>query len=138
MRSRREEVEAKLKSDEILVSMSVFPRLGCGEKTFYPPVKADPVHSFTRSLFWPNEGTFQGHPRFRTLTRNIRERRGEKVRMTANIQSLKNNCFLIHSADPQSRVVVITVFTHVVRPSVRPSPLFKCEWLLVDCGSGLA
>ena len=29
---------------------------------------------------------------------------------------------LIHSADPQSRSVVITIFTHVVRPSV---PIFQ-------------
>ena len=28
--------------------------------------------------------------------------------------------FLIHSADPQSRSVVITIFTYVVRPSVGP------------------
>ena len=32
---------------------------------------------------------------------------------------------LIHSADPQSRPVVIIIFGHVVRPFVRPSPLFK-------------
>ena len=35
----------------------------------------------------------------------------------------------IRSADPQSRLVVIIIFAHVVRPfvrpSVRPSPLFK-------------
>ena len=28
--------------------------------------------------------------------------------------------FLIHEADPQSRSIVIIVFAHVVRPSVRP------------------
>ena len=32
---------------------------------------------------------------------------------------------LIHSANPQSRPVGIIVFAHVVRPSVRSSPLFK-------------
>lgn len=78
MKLRREEVEALLEKDEVLVSMSVFPRLGCNPFTF-PPAFPDPINSFTKSLFWPNEGTYQGHPRFKTLTRNIRERRGEKV-----------------------------------------------------------
>ena len=32
---------------------------------------------------------------------------------------------LIHSANPKSRPVGIIVFAHVVRPSDRPSPLFK-------------
>ena len=45
----------------------------------YPEAYPDPETSFTRSLFWPSEGTFHGHPRFKTLTKNIRERRGEKV-----------------------------------------------------------
>ena len=35
--------------------------------------------SASRSLFWPDEAIFNGHPRFKTLTRNIRCRRGEKV-----------------------------------------------------------
>ena len=34
---------------------------------------------------------------------------------------------LIHSADPQSRPVMIIAFTYVIRPSVRPSPLFKMQ-----------
>ena len=46
----------------------------------YPEAYPDPETSFTRSLFWPSEGTFHGHPRFKTLTQNIRERRGEKVK----------------------------------------------------------
>ena len=32
-----------------------------------------------RSLFWPSEATFLGHPRFARLSENIRKRRGEKV-----------------------------------------------------------
>ena len=45
----------------------------------YPEALPEPKTSFTRSLFWPNAATFHGHPRFKTLTSNIRERRGEKV-----------------------------------------------------------
>ena len=52
--------------------------------------------------------------------------------------------FLIHEADPQSRPVVIIVFAHVVRPSVRRPPLFNTKQISSeikvrywrDCGSG--
>ena len=37
----------------------------------------------------------------------------------------ENVYILIHSDDQQSRPVVIIVLAHFVRPSVRPSPLFK-------------
>ena len=47
--------------------------------TIFCPLISDPENSFTKSLFWPNEATFQGHPRFKTLTQNIRQRRREKV-----------------------------------------------------------
>ena len=51
---------------------------------------------------------------------------------------------LIHSANPQSRLVVIIVFAHVVRSSVRPHSSFKTKQTLSenkfgysrDCGSG--
>ena len=108
MRKRRKEIQAVLKdSNEGVFSMSTFPRLGCSGniqispylkcvalKCFeiydnnnaylligftYPEALPEPKTSFTRSLFWPNAATFHGHPRFKTLTSNIRERRGEKV-----------------------------------------------------------
>ena len=107
MRKRREECQAHMRTkDEIVFSMSTFPRLGCagalndmlGEvmakyQSFYsclylhtllvgftfPEFEPDPETSFTRSLFWPNEATYSGHPRFKTLTSNIRQRRGQKV-----------------------------------------------------------
>ncbi|TRY63874.1 hypothetical protein TCAL_00880 [Tigriopus californicus] len=78
MNNRRNEVRALLLPQEKIYSMSIFPRLGCPPFT-EPVAYPDPEKSFTKSLFWPNEATYQGHPRFRTLTRNIRERRGEKV-----------------------------------------------------------
>ena len=40
---------------------------------------AHPQTSHTKSLFWPSEATFPGHPRFKNLARNIRSRRGQKV-----------------------------------------------------------
>ena len=107
---RKEIQEVMTDSNEAVFSMSTFPRLGCEGKIgyqinisrciliflaicklnnsinysysgfTYPEAYPDPETSFTRSLFWPSEGTFHGHPRFKTLTQNIRERRGEKVK----------------------------------------------------------
>ena len=84
MRTRRRELELLLDKDEICVSTSSFPRLGClgfTEPEFLP----DPANSFTRSLFWPSEATFLGHPRFARLSENIRKRRGEKVAINVPI-----------------------------------------------------
>lgn len=78
MRYRREEVEELLKDGEAILSITSFPRLGC-ENFSHPPVKATPHSGATRSLFFPDGAIFPGHPRFATLSRNIRERRGEKV-----------------------------------------------------------
>ncbi|KAI0211359.1 Glutamate--cysteine ligase catalytic subunit [Lamellibrachia satsuma] len=52
--------------------------LGCPNFT-QPPLSPDPQGGVSRSLFFPDGAIFPDHPRFRTLTRNIRERRGEKV-----------------------------------------------------------
>ena len=61
-----------------------------------PPFSPHPnsPDSFTKSLFWPNEATFLGHPRFSRLSANIRERRGEKVAI--NIPVFKD----VNTPDP--------------------------------------
>jgi len=53
-------------------------RLGCSDFTS-PHYDPTPTCGASHSLFFPEEAIYQGHPRFSTLTRNIRERRGEKV-----------------------------------------------------------
>lgn len=78
MALRRKQVQSILRKDEIVLSMSIFPTLGVNPFTT-PETWPDPETSFTRSQFWPSEGTYQGHPRFKTLTTNIRQRRGRKV-----------------------------------------------------------
>ncbi|GAB6024290.1 hypothetical protein CHUAL_008982 [Chamberlinius hualienensis] len=78
MRSRREEVTELLKGQADVLTLTSFPRLGCGIFTD-PPTKPTPTEGASHSLFFPDEAIYPGHPRFRTLTRNIRERRGEKV-----------------------------------------------------------
>lgn len=89
MRTRRQELEALLEEDEVCFSISSFPRLGCPDFTS-PPFLPDPRNSFSRSLFWPSEATFLGHPRFARLSENIRKRRGEKVAMNLPIFRDKN------------------------------------------------
>jgi len=78
MRKRRKEVQALLGKDEYVFSLTAYPRMGC-ENFTEPETSPDPNNSVTRSLFWPDPAIFCGHPRFKTLTRNIRCRRGEKV-----------------------------------------------------------
>uniref|UniRef100_A0A0B7A460 Glutamate--cysteine ligase n=1 Tax=Arion vulgaris TaxID=1028688 RepID=A0A0B7A460_9EUPU len=78
MALRRHEIQTELTEDEAPLSLTAFPRLGCGLFT-YPPAQPDPVNGVSKSLFFPDEAINQGHIRFKTLTRNIRSRRGEKV-----------------------------------------------------------
>lgn len=80
MRYRREEVAKLLKPGEAVMSITNFPRLGC-PKFSYPSfdVRPQDPECAAQSLYFPDEVIFPGHPRFKTLTRNIRQRRGEKV-----------------------------------------------------------
>uniref|UniRef100_A0A914V6Y5 Glutamate--cysteine ligase n=1 Tax=Plectus sambesii TaxID=2011161 RepID=A0A914V6Y5_9BILA len=85
MRRRREEVSKLLKRDESVMSIS-FPWLGCPDFTFphADPTPQDP-NAVSRSLFYPDEAIFGGHPRFKNLTKNIRNRRGSKVAINVPI-----------------------------------------------------
>lgn len=78
MRYRRQEAVKELRDGEVLLSLTSFPRLGTPDFT-EPASNPTPKDGATRSLFFPDKAIFQGHPRFETLTRNIRQRRGEKV-----------------------------------------------------------
>lgn len=82
---RRAEASSLLKSDESLLSVS-FPGLGTPDFT-YPtsePTPNDP-DSVGRSIFFPDDAIYSGHPRFRNLVRNIRTRRGAKVAINVPI-----------------------------------------------------
>ncbi|KAK7601335.1 hypothetical protein V9T40_008776 [Parthenolecanium corni] len=63
--------------------------LGCPDFT-WPLYKPNPKSGASHSLFFPEEAIFLDHPRFATLTRNIRERRGEKVAINLPIFKDKN------------------------------------------------
>ncbi|CAH8512792.1 unnamed protein product [Schistosoma rodhaini] len=84
MKKRRLDLVANLPEDCIALTISAFPRLGCDDFC-YPVVKPTPDSGASRSLFFPDAAITQEHPRFKTLTRNIRERRGTKVAINVPI-----------------------------------------------------
>lgn len=88
MKLRRQQLTEVLKGTNTFpLSITVFPRLGCPSFT-EPQFEPRPDSSASRSLFYPDEAVWTGHPRYITLTRNIRERRGEKV--TINVPVFKD------------------------------------------------
>ncbi|XP_022691080.1 glutamate--cysteine ligase catalytic subunit-like isoform X1 [Varroa jacobsoni] len=78
MRDRRKYVQRLLQANEHLMCLTTFPRLGRGTFTS-PAFKPNWSTSYLQSISLPDEVVFQGHPRFKTLARNILERRGKKV-----------------------------------------------------------
>ncbi|KAL7678416.1 hypothetical protein ACOME3_004641 [Neoechinorhynchus agilis] len=82
MKKRRRQLQSQLAPDEVVLMMTCFPRLGCPNFTtpsYDPSIGIDSKGNAALSLFFPNEAATQGHPRFLTLARNIKARRGEKV-----------------------------------------------------------
>lgn len=79
MRLRRKQVQDILGKDEYILTVTAFPHLGCEEYTWPSYVASPSENQVSRSLFWTDRAIYPGHPRFTSLTRNIRERRGEKV-----------------------------------------------------------
>lgn len=78
MKYRRQEVLNVLDSNETVMSITSFPRLGCPNFT-HPSSQPKPDTSASGSLFFPDEAIYNGHPRFKTLVKNIRSRRRRKV-----------------------------------------------------------
>lgn len=84
MKLRRQQVQELLGEDEYVISLTSFPMLGCPNFTF-PNYKPTPGVGVTTSLFFNEESLFPGHPRFASLSRNIRERRKAKVAINVPI-----------------------------------------------------
>ncbi|KAJ7328569.1 Glutamate--cysteine ligase [Desmophyllum pertusum] len=79
MRLRREEIQRSLiEPGETVLTIVAFPRMGCPNFTC-PSVDPTPAGGLSCSIFFPDQAIFQEHPRFSTMTRNTRERRGSKV-----------------------------------------------------------
>eukprot|EP00039_Didymoeca_costata_P005681 m.83594 g.83594 ORF g.83594 m.83594 type:complete len:731 (-) comp12929_c0_seq3:713-2905(-) len=86
MRARRSRLLSVLEEDEIAPTVVVFPLLGVGDFTGQGFPVRGPV---ANSRFVPDE-IINPHPRFGTLTRNIRARRGRNVKIMAPLFQDKN------------------------------------------------
>merc|ERR1719401_1284556 len=75
MRLRRARLISVLKPDEIAPTMVNFPLLGVGDFV-HPPAKPGGPSSESSTV---PDACINPHPRFGTLTANIRSRRGSKV-----------------------------------------------------------
>ncbi|PVH17186.1 uncharacterized protein CXQ87_000067 [Candidozyma duobushaemuli] len=75
MIKRREVSQSELPANIVPLTLTTYPRMGCGD--FTSP-KAKPIGPASQSLFLPDE-IINRHVRFPTLTANIRKRRGHKV-----------------------------------------------------------
>lgn len=108
MRFRRREVLSVLEPNETVMSITSFPRLGCPNFTD-PICHPKPETSASGSLFFPDEAIFGGHPRFKTLVKNIRARRRRKVAINlpifkdVNTRSPFMEYFLDHEARAASK-----------------------------------
>lgn len=81
MRLRRAILEAHLRPGEKIVTLGSFPRLGAGDFVHEPSAQGKPLTSggpVAASAYVP-DAVINPHPRFGTLTQNIRMRRGENV-----------------------------------------------------------
>ncbi|KAG9493782.1 glutamate--cysteine ligase catalytic subunit [Eleutherodactylus coqui] len=89
MRKRRQEASSLLLDNVSICTITSFPRLGCPGFTLpeFPPTPVE--QGASKSLFFPDEA-INKHPRFSTLTRNIRHRRGEKVAINVPIFKDRN------------------------------------------------
>ena len=73
------EIKIKIKLWLIYIIILLINKKGVDGFT-WPTFKASPYQNdVSKSLFWTDQAIFPGHPRFKSLTKNIRERRGEKV-----------------------------------------------------------
>lgn len=87
MKLRRRMAKARMKENELPLTLTSFPRLGAPGQFTDPYCK--PGGGVARSFFLPDEIT-NPHVRFPTLTANIRRRRGSKVAINMPVFVDKN------------------------------------------------
>lgn len=85
MRYRRQEVADLLLPGEAVMSITNFPRLGTPGFT-WPEYEVRPtdVEGIAGSLYFPDEAIYSGHPRFVTVTRNVKQRKGGNMDINLN------------------------------------------------------
>lgn len=78
MKLRRKQAQQHLGSNEYVMTFSTFPQLGCPDFT-YPKAMTTPDDGITKSIFFPDEAIFNGHPKYATSILNNRKRRKSKT-----------------------------------------------------------
>lgn len=96
MRRRRQEVLDHLSEDEFIMTLTSFPRLGTPEFTW--PVADEALSNHNRSVYFPDEAISQIYPRFMSFTSNVRQRRGENVKIKLNVFKDVNTEFPVKGA----------------------------------------
>ncbi|XP_065566474.1 glutamate--cysteine ligase catalytic subunit-like isoform X1 [Artemia franciscana] len=74
MIQRRKEIQKYLKSNEIAVTLTSYPRLAC---PFFSEPPLPQESSSSKSTFFPDMAINHMYPRYRAITFNTRERRGD-------------------------------------------------------------
>jgi glutamate--cysteine ligase catalytic subunit len=82
MKTRRQQAQELLGQNEYLMTFSTFPLLGCPDFT-WPQANTTPDKGITRSLFFPDDAIFKGHPKYAISILNNRTRR--KAQSSMNI-----------------------------------------------------
>eukprot|EP00286_Rhodomonas_abbreviata_P024655 CAMPEP_0181298976 /NCGR_PEP_ID=MMETSP1101-20121128/6080_1 /TAXON_ID=46948 /ORGANISM="Rhodomonas abbreviata, Strain Caron Lab Isolate" /LENGTH=645 /DNA_ID=CAMNT_0023404055 /DNA_START=87 /DNA_END=2024 /DNA_ORIENTATION=+ len=85
---RRQCIQKFLKQGENILTLPVFPLIGA-PYFVRPKLEPNPEGPVSRSAYIPDEA-INPHPRFATLTANIRKRRGEKVCISVPIYKDEN------------------------------------------------
>lgn len=113
MALRRAEITKLLKPDEVVLTLTAFPRQGCGE---YTVPKTLPYGRIARS-FHTSDGIINPHPRFGTLSRNVRQRRGSQVEIEMPVymdkHTTKNQPLI--STDPAHQMLLEEVEARIMR-----------------------
>uniref|UniRef100_A0A669DQ18 Glutamate--cysteine ligase n=1 Tax=Oreochromis niloticus TaxID=8128 RepID=A0A669DQ18_ORENI len=129
MRKRRREASSVLNPKETLCAITAFPRLGCPGFT-KPEYRPTPVETgVSKSLFFPDEA-INRHPRFSTLTRNIRHRRGEKVVINVTFQA----CSIDEARYLYDQ---LATFCPIVMALSAASPFYRGHVSDIDCRWGV-
>ncbi|XP_063704452.1 glutamate--cysteine ligase catalytic subunit [Culicoides brevitarsis] len=102
MSNRRHDVAKLLKENEVAMCITSFPMLGMPNFTFPPYApRPDAEDGVAKSLYFVDEAIFPGHPRFKTLSRNIRMRRGSKVSIDIPVFKDKNTKIPVAGSTPE-------------------------------------
>uniref|UniRef100_A0A8B9JT67 Glutamate--cysteine ligase n=1 Tax=Astyanax mexicanus TaxID=7994 RepID=A0A8B9JT67_ASTMX len=129
MGKRRREASTVLTENETLCTITSFPRLGCPGFT-KPECKPTPIEKgVSKSLFFPDEA-INRHPRFSTLTRNIRHRRGEKVVINVTFQA----CSI---SEARYLYDQLATFCPIVMALSAASPFYRGYVSDIDCRWGV-